>query len=61
MLIKGLHWKTALDKFPYVDRLILEAAVTGESFHPHNIILDERKLSPELFKRLNESLGIHQE
>jgi hypothetical protein len=58
MLIKGLHWKTALEKFSYEDKRFLECAVTGESFHPHNIILDERKLSPELFKRLNDSLGI---
>lgn len=58
MLIKGLDWKIILEKFSYDDKRLLEQAVTGESFRPHNIILDERKISPDLYTRLKKSLGI---
>ena len=61
MVIRGIHWYVVLEKITKEEVRHLDDAITGESFRPHQIIIDERKLSPELLTKVKNALGIKPE
>lgn len=61
MMIRGAYWFIVIDKVTEEERRHLDDAITAEAFRPHNIIIDERKLSPDLLAKVNTILGIKPE
>lgn len=61
MMIRGIHWYVVLEKLTREEKIHLDNSITAEAFRPHNIIIDERKLSPELLSKVKNALGIKPE
>jgi hypothetical protein len=58
MMVRGIDWQIIRFKFTIEEWTHLNEAITAEGFKPRGVILDERKLDPELLNKLKNALNI---
>lgn len=57
MLIRNSEWEKIRMQFTDAEKIALREAYCGSSICPPGAIVDRNRMSPELFKKLNQAIN----